>query len=148
MTRIGAPPDAAPAQPVAELYRVIDAEIRLLAGACRDTGRLVFPFPHGPEAAAHDLVLLPAAGPLWSWTMQRFAPKSPYDGPVGEAFQPYAVAYVQLGDKLIVEGRVTLGAHLPLQIGQPMRVVREVYAHTPDGQSVETYAFAPAERPS
>ena len=39
----------------------------------------------------------PAKARLWSWTVQRFRPKSPpYAGPV--AFEPYAVGYVDLGE--------------------------------------------------
>lgn len=132
-------------RPVADLYRIVDGEVRLIAGCRKSDGVLAFPFPEGSEAAGHDPVLLPATGTLWSWTVQRFAPKQPYDGPSGEDYQPYAVAYVQLGDMLIVEGRIAQTPPPPLTIGQPMQVVRVAYTQDAQGQPVETYAFNPLE---
>ncbi len=133
-------------QPVADdLYRLVDGAVRLIAARPQDGGPLAFPFPQGSEADRYERILLPATGTLWSWTVQRFAPKAPYDGPADADFTPYGVAYVQLGDMLIVEGRVT-GADLgALRIGQPMRVVTEAYARGAAGSPIETYAFAPIE---
>lgn len=132
-------------RPVADLYRIVDGEVRLIAGRRHSDGALAFPLPDGAEAAHHDPVLLPSNGTLWSWTVQRFAPKQPYDGPTGEDYQPYAVAYVQLGDMLIVEGRIAQTPPPPLTIGQPMQVVRVAYTQDAQGQPVETYAFTPME---
>ena len=45
-------------------------------------------------------------GTLWSWTIQRFRPKSPpYTGP--EEFEPYGVGYVELPGEVRVEARLT-----------------------------------------
>ncbi len=139
-------PNPMDATPIADLYRCIAGEVRLVAGRRQEDGVLVFPMPEGSEEAKHDLVLLPATGTLWSWTVQRFAPKLPYDGSTGDDFRPYAVAYVQLGDNLIIEGRVTPSPPPPLTIGRPMRVVRESYATDAQGQPIETYAFTPMEK--
>lgn len=133
-------------RPVADLYRIVDGEVRLIAGRRHSDGALAFPLPEGAEAAHHDTVLLPATGTLWSWTVQRFAPKQPYDGPSGDDYRPYAVVYVQLGDMLIVEGRIAQTPPPPLTIGQPMRVVIVAYTRDAQGQPVETYAFTPMER--
>lgn len=131
-------------QPVADgLYDIVDGEVRLIAGRPQDGGPLAFPFPQGSEAARYEPVLLPATGTLWSWTVQRFAPKAPYDGPSEADFTPYGVAYVQLGDMLIVEGRMIDADLGTLRIGQPMRVVTEAYASDAGGAPIETYAFAP-----
>lgn len=90
--------------------------------------------PAGGAAAGYEPVALPRRGKLWSWTSQSFRPKSPpYGGP--EAFEPYAVGYVQLGDMLIVEGRLTRLEHL--EIGMDMELVL-----VPFGKVI-TYAFAP-----
>ncbi|WP_187972550.1 Zn-ribbon domain-containing OB-fold protein [Aquibium microcysteis] len=129
-----------PIEPVgAELFEPsTDGRITLLGGRHRATGRLVFPKPSGQD---HEPERLPSRGTLWSWTVQRFRPKSPpYAGP--EDFEPYAVGYVDLGG-LIVEGRLT-GAPLDgYRIGMPMRVVPlELMLGGPPRQ-VLTYAFEP-----
>lgn len=133
-------------RPVADLYSVVEGEVRLKAGRRHGDGTLVFPLPEGPDARDHDLVLLPATGKLWSWTVQRFAPKHPYDGPSDDTYQPFGVAYVQLGEELIVEGRIAQVPPPQLAIGQAMQVVRTVYTRDAQGRPVETYAFAPLEQ--
>ena len=48
------------------------------------------------------------AGRLWAWTTQEFPPPSPpYTGPTGDDFVPYGVGYVELGDEVRVETRLT-----------------------------------------
>ena len=111
----------------------------LHAGRDRQSGRLVFPPPADDSRFA--LEPLPPEGKLWSWTVQRFRPKSPpYAGP--EAFKPYAVGYVALGDKIIVEARLT-GAPLDgFSIDMPMTLVGETFERA-DGSRCTTFAFAP-----
>ena len=86
--------------------------------------------------------LLPAEGTLWSWTVQRFPPKSPpYAGET--EFRPFAVGYVALDGGIAVQGRLT-GAAAPdgYRIGMPMRLVIEPFIRR-DGTAVAAYAFAP-----
>jgi uncharacterized OB-fold protein len=124
----------------AQLFE-LDADGRptLFAGRDRDTGRVVFPPPADPDR--FETIALPRDGRLWSWTVQRFRPKSPpYAGP--EAFEPYAVGYVELGEAIIVEGRlsgVTLDGY---RIGMPMTLVAEPFAMA-GGETRTTFAFAP-----
>ena len=67
---------------------------------------------------------LPTRGVLWSWMVQRFRPKPPYEGP--DEFEPYVVGYVDLGD-VKVEGRLdgrpvdawTIGDPVRLELGEP-----------------------------
>nr|WP_314443491.1 OB-fold domain-containing protein [uncultured Sphingomonas sp.] len=106
----------------------------------RSTGRLVFPPP--ADDSRFERTALPRDGQLWSWTVQRFRPKSPpYAGP--EQFRPYAVGYVALGDAIIVEARLT-GAPLDgYAIGMPMTLVGEAFERA-DGTACTTFAFAPS----
>ena len=118
-----------------------DGALALLAVREREGGRLVFPAPSEADSDRFEPVLLPREGRLWSWTVQRFRPKSPpYAGP--EAFEPYAVGYVALGDAIIVEGRLT-GAPLDgFAIDMPMRLVAEPFT-LESGERRTTFAFAP-----
>lgn len=116
-----------------------DGEPRLIGGRDRATGRLAFPAPSDEER--FEPILLPARGRLWSWTVQRFRPKSPpYAGP--ETFEPYAVGYVALEDAIIVEGRLTDVTFDALHIGIPMRLVTLPF-NLASGEVRLTFAFAP-----
>ena len=60
-------------------------------------------------------------GTLWSWTIQRFRPKSPpYTGP--EEFEPYGVGYVELPGEVRVEARLTEADPDKLRIGMEMEL--------------------------
>ncbi|MDP2086902.1 MAG: OB-fold domain-containing protein [Gemmobacter sp.] len=110
----------------------------LLGGRHRDSGRLVFPLPQDAEWTAEAL---PGLGTLWSFTVQRFRPKSPpYAGPA--AFEPYAVGYVDLGP-LIIESRLTGAPPESFCIGMALRLVPLVLDLTGPVRRVTTYAFAP-----
>lgn len=119
-----------------------DGSVTLLAARDRGDGRLVFPAPGDADPEQFEAVTLPRSGRLWSWTVQRFRPKSPpYAGP--EAFEPYAVGYVALDAAIIVEGRLT-GAPLDgFAIGMPMELVAEPFTLA-SGEQRTTFAFAPA----
>ncbi|MGW7689083.1 Zn-ribbon domain-containing OB-fold protein [Streptomyces asiaticus] len=43
-----------------------------------------------------DPVALPGTGTLWTWTVQRYAPKSPPYQPPPGGFVPFALGYVEL----------------------------------------------------
>lgn len=116
----------------------------VLAGSqCTWDATLVFPFQEScPRCSGRDVgvVALPTSGTLWSWTVQHFAPKVPYRGPV-EDFVPYPIGYVDLGP-IIVQGRLRV-ADADLWIGMPMELGWLPAWTEPDGSAVLTYAFAP-----
>ncbi len=90
----------------------------LIGGRNRTSGRIVFPCPPGQD---HEPVPLGREGTLWSYTIQRYRPKSPpYSGP--EAFEPWAVAYVELPGEVIVEARLTHVAFERISIGMPLEL--------------------------
>lgn len=113
---------------------------RLIAGRDRGSGRIVFPRP--PQDERFEEFILPHHGILWSYTVQRFAPKSPpYAGSI--PFEPFAVGYVEIAGTLIVEGRLTGVAFERLRIGMPMEVAIMPLRTDPDGTVVTTFAFQP-----
>lgn len=86
---------------------------------------------------------LPDQGALWSFTIQRFQPKSPYAGAREPNFTPFGVGYVQFGQHVIVEGRLTENDPTRLRIGQPMKVVLNPYTADESGVRIATFAFQP-----
>lgn len=118
---------------------------RLVAGRHKTTGRIAFPLPQGGEAAHYDEVKLAPEGTLWSFTVQRFRPKSPpYAGADDErSFKPFALGYVELAGEVIVESRIEIDDVSKLKIGMTMRLAAVPFARD-GGAQVVTYAFRPA----
>ncbi len=120
----------------------------ILSGSrCDRDGTVVFPYqascPRCSSTAVAEMAL-PGQGALWSWTVQYFAPKSPYRGPVGADFVPYPLGYVDLGD-VIVESRLQIEDVAALRIGMPMTLTWLRIWTEDDGDDVLSYAFTPIE---
>jgi len=95
-----------------------DSPPRLIGGRERASGRVVFPCPSGER---YEPVALSRTGTLWSYTIQRYRPKSPpYAGP--EAFRPWPVAYVELPGEVIVEARLCDVAFEDIHIGMALEL--------------------------
>ena len=118
----------------------------LIGGKCADCGNVAFPLPTGCARCTGTAVTsyrLAIEGELWTYTVQAFRPKPPYDGPA--EFEPFGVGYVDLGGEVLVEGWLT-GIELDaIEIGRPMRSVTKAYKTDASGDAVLTYAFAPKE---
>lgn len=121
----------------------------LLGSRCRACGELYFPAARGCTRCCGtqlEAVDLGSRGRLWSWTVQGFCPKPPYDGTTNEAdFRPYGVGYVELADGIKVESRLTLADPARLRIGMAMELTLEPYREDTDGTPVHTYAFRPVD---
>jgi uncharacterized protein len=103
-------------RPIAEGLFTNETPPRLIGGRNRVTGRIVFPCPPSAEFEPYPLK---SEGVVWSYTIQRYRPKSPpYAGP--EAFQPWPVAYVALEGETMVEARLANVDFGAIEIG--MRV--------------------------
>jgi uncharacterized OB-fold protein len=113
---------------------------RLIGGRDRETGGIVFPCPTGNSR--FDPVELPRRGRIWSWTIQRFRPKTPpYTGP--DVFDPFAIGYVELPDAVIVETRLTNMAFDAIYIGMEVETVTVPVGTDAQGRTVIAYAFSP-----
>lgn len=124
-------------EPIAPGLFVDGPEPSLVGGRERASGRIVFPCPEDP--ARFEPVRLPREGRIWSWTVQRFRPKSPPYRGDEEMFQPFAIAYVELPAATIVESRLHGFRFDALKVGLPCRLVLLPFA----GRT--TFAFAPLE---
>lgn len=102
---------------IAEGLFTEEAAPRLVGGRDPETGRIVFPCP----AKGYEAWPLRRDGRLWSYTIQRYRPKSPpYAGP--EDFRPWAVAYVELPGETIVEARLANVAFEDIRIGMDLEL--------------------------
>jgi uncharacterized protein len=105
-------------RPIAANLFKTTPELRLIGARHNSSGRYIFP---GTGLEGYEAVELPSRGLLWSYTVQRFAPKSPpyrADGP----FTPFAVGYVELPGALIVESRLVDTPFDHLRVGLPMEL--------------------------
>ena len=107
-----------------ELLGGTPSEPVLLGSECRACGTVSFPRQNAcPRCTSTDVTerRLARRGALWSWTIQRFRPKSPpYTGP--EEFEPYGVGCVELPGEVRVEARLTESDPSKLQIGMAMEL--------------------------
>ena len=120
---------------------------RLIGSRCAACGIVTFPAQDAcprcgsPEMAEH---LLSRQGRLWAWTTQEFPPPSPpFAGPTGDAFVPFGVGYVELGNEVRVETRLTVTEGL--RIGMDMELVLVPFRTDGDGNEVVTFAFRPVD---
>lgn len=127
-------------RPIAEGLFTDERPPRLIGGRDRATGRIVFPCPPGD---GYEPYPLKRAGTLWSYTIQRYRPKSPpYTGP--EAFRPWPVGYVALPGETIVEARLANVDLQDIRIGMEVELTQVPL--DPDAvDSVLIHAFQPVE---
>jgi len=67
-------------------------------------------------------VTLSTVGQLWTWTVQRFAPKSPPYVPPPDGFRPFAVGYVDLTEGTRVAAVIDVEDLGSIRIGMPVRI--------------------------
>ncbi|TYQ01539.1 UNVERIFIED_ORG: putative OB-fold protein [Gordonia westfalica J30] len=104
------------------LFTQLDPPV--LAGSdCADCDVVVFPAATrcpGCAGTAVSRVALPRRGTVWTWTEQAIAPKPPFR--VSESgFEPFVVAYVDLGSVLVesrVLSEVAIGDEVELRLSR------------------------------
>ncbi|MDP9083746.1 MAG: OB-fold domain-containing protein [Pseudomonadota bacterium] len=120
----------------------------LIGSRCQDCGEHFFPAQQGCANCCGTNVVeveLGDHGILWSWTVQDFEPKTPFNGGTPDKpFLPYGVGYVEMPSGIKVESRLTVSDPGALKIGMRMELVTEAYRTRADGSQVHTFAFKPA----
>ena len=104
------------------LFTTVDGRARLCGGRCPACETHVFPRQGTCPRCGTELlaVALPETGTVWAATVQRLPPKPPYDA--AEPFQPFAVAYVDLGP-VLVESTLAGQPADTWTIGDPVRLM-------------------------
>jgi uncharacterized OB-fold protein len=135
--------------PVAEgLFTWPADEPQLIGSRCPDCGVTSFPAqPSCPGCPSDktDEVLLEPRGTLWTFTTQEFRPKAPYKGPEDpeKDWEGYGVGYIELGDAVRVEARLTENVPDKLHIGMEMELRIVPFGTDEDGNELVNFAFAP-----
>jgi uncharacterized OB-fold protein len=136
--------EVAELKPVAEgLIAGTPDEPRLIGSRCRSCGTVAFPRQASCQACMSEDVeehLLARTGPLWTWTIQCFPPKSPPYAARADEFEPYGVGYVELGGEVRVEGILSESDPTQLEIGMPMELT---LIPAPGRDDAVTFAFKP-----
>src|SRR5690349_6587257 len=103
---------SAPRLVAAHLLNLQGPRPTLRGSRCSHCGEVYFPVARGCtrcSSAELDACDLGGEGTLWSWTIQGFCPKLPFDsGETDADFTPYGVGYVELASGLKVECRLTV----------------------------------------
>ncbi len=121
-----------------------DEDPQLIGSRCGDCAATTFPRQDRcPRCSGADMaeLLLPRDGKLVAWTTQGFAPGPPYKGPTGDAFVPFGVGLVQLGDVVRVEGRLTENDPAALDFGQSVALTFVPLVTDDAGDEIITFAF-------
>ena len=122
----------------------------LLASRCKQCGIAAFPVAESCMACSGQEVTveeLPSRGTLWTWTIQRFMPKTPYhSNETAETFQPYGVGYLELPGGVRVEGRLTENDPDKIQIGMTMDVVFDTWRTEENGDEIISFFFKPVDQ--
>jgi len=132
------------ARPIADNLFTDDNMTALVGARNKQTGHISFPLPLTLNDNIEPIALADR-GTVWTYTVQRFPPKSPYLGPAGpETFTPYVVAYVSLPGQTMVESRLAGVAPQDVKIG--MEVELTAILLNPDAPADEQrmiHAFKP-----
>jgi uncharacterized OB-fold protein len=120
----------------------------LLGSRCPGCAEVHFPPQRScPKCCATRLEVCEIGnhGTLWSWTIQGFLPKSPYNGgETQDTFKPYGVGYIEMPSGVKIESRLRSADPAQLRIGMPMELTLEAYGTAQEGRRRVTFAFAPA----
>jgi uncharacterized OB-fold protein len=117
-------------------------EGKLYAAVDSESGHIVFPIDD-LDTRDMKLIELNGRGELWSFTVQRFRPKSPpYAGP--EEFTPFVVGYVKLDGQLMLESRIVNVAPDAVEIGMQLELTW-VPLDPDRADSAMVHAFQPLE---
>ncbi|WP_243751215.1 OB-fold domain-containing protein [Paraburkholderia sp. BL10I2N1] len=127
-----------------------DGPPRLIGSRCRNCGEVYFAAGEGCtscRSTSMDSFDIGREGILWSWTIQSFLPKAPYNSGETEAdFKPYGVGYVEMPSGVKIESRLSVADSAKLKIGMSMTLAVEPYGKTPDGEGIFTFVFVPTQQ--
>ncbi len=132
------------AQPISDNLFTDDNMTALVGARNKQTGHISFPLPLTPNENIEPIALASRAT-VWTYTVQRFPPKTPYAGPADpENFKPSIVAYVSLPGQTMVESRLTGIEPEDVEIGMEVELTAiPLDPDAPASDQVMIHAFQP-----
>ncbi|KVF79341.1 DNA-binding protein [Burkholderia sp. FL-7-2-10-S1-D7] len=131
------------------IERDVNGTATLVGNQCVDCGETYFPAASGCTrcTSTHlNRFNFGRHGTLWTWTIQSFLPKAPYNsGEIEADFKPYGVGYIEMPSGIKIESRLSVADADKLKIGASMAMSLETYGKTSEGASLVTFVFSPAE---
>ena len=119
----------------------------LIGSECSNCGEIYFPIRQacancsGTDLRTKDLG---HKGIMWSWTIQHFMPKPPYNSDeTSETFSPYGIGLVEMDCGIKVKSRLDIDDLSSLEIGQKMTLSIIPFRTDENGRVFETFAFRP-----
>lgn len=115
----------------------------LIGSQCSECGEQFFPAVKACANCSSEN-MSPAAfgktGALWSWTIQNFMPKAPYNSAENkDTFNRYGVGFVEMSSGIKIKSRLRMG-ETSFSIGQPM-FLEIVPFETEDGKTISIFEF-------
>lgn len=118
---------------------------QLLGSRCTNCGEVAFPAQADcRNCSGRETEVIPIGdeGILWTWTVQSFLPKPPYNsGETIETFKPYGVGYVEMPGGVRVEARLEESDPSRLKIGMPMQLKIVPFRVDENGNELMTFVF-------
>ena len=130
----------------AGLFEQHEDGAHLIGSRCRQCGEVTFPVnPFCPQCCTETTENIPLSqrGVLYSFTIQRFKPPPPYQGP--EPFVPYGVGMIELPEGLRVTAVLDESDPARLRVGMEMELVIAKFFEDEEGNEVLSYKFKPVE---
>ena len=131
------------------LYTWPSEKPQMLGSRCPHCGETAFPAQSGCRSCSaneSEIVEIGDTGTLWTWTIQGFLPKEPYNSDeTVETFKPYGVGYVEMPGGVRVESRIAANSREQLIIGMPLKLEIVPFRTDSDGTQWMTFQFAPVE---
>ena len=121
----------------------------LIGSRCVSCGEHFFPVQRTCTLCSStdtEIVELGSEGRLWTWTIQGFMPKPPFNsGETPESFQPFGVGYIEMPSGVKVEARLIENLPEQLRIGMRMKLVVAPFRTDATGNEVLGFAFKSLE---
>jgi uncharacterized protein len=128
------------------LYTWPDRDPQLLGSKCDRCGEVAFPAQNDCRSCSgRETTVIPIGnqGTLWTWTIQSFMPKPPYQSnETPETFKPYGVGYVEMPGGVRVEARLRENQRHQLKIGMKMKLEIIPFRQDQDGNDLMTFVFS------
>lgn len=106
-----------------DLNELFSQEEGLIGSQCDNCGEQFFPSAKACANCSSEKMspaILGKSGTLWSWTLQNFMPKPPYNSDeTKDTFIPYGVGLVEMPNGIKIKSRLRVGS-TGFSIGQSM----------------------------